>query len=276
MATRSTWRDDSTSFDIDVDSELDLDATTPVRSFDVRAAFDFDQTVANPDHPLITAEREIWNRERARESTPLPVLAPMPSIYAVPQRAAPRHVPATRPSTHPESHGSLAPTAMEVPQSYFRVPTPASGVKAPPLSIVSSATMHHAAAPMFLEAQPARRLMSPGKIAVMCGALAVAAAVAAFTVASGADSGMDPNAPPLAHESRSPLSVQANVHNAAAAPQPETTAIPTRMQTGVQNAAAPLPPDMATLLAAPTDPSADWRVRLTQGQGSTGTSDAKR
>ena len=69
MGTRFNWRDDATSFDIDMDEAcardqggLDLDATTPIRGFDVRAAFaagedNFDRTVANPDHPLITADR---------------------------------------------------------------------------------------------------------------------------------------------------------------------------------------------------------------------------
>lgn len=79
MATRSFHHSpQSSSFEIDIDTDLDLDATTPIRSFDVRAAFDFDQTFANPDHPLITAEREL-SRERERRSSP-----PPPPIFAAP------------------------------------------------------------------------------------------------------------------------------------------------------------------------------------------------
>lgn len=241
MATRSHWRDDSTSFDIDVDADLDLDATTPVRSFDVRAAFDFDRTVANPDHPLVTAEREIWNRERSRISPPPP--APLPP---------PRY------GNNPESIGSLAPTAMELPRSHFPSFTPSSGTKAPPLSIVSHRPQH--AVPFVLAAEPAKPRMSAGMITMMCGALAVAAAVVAFTAAGGMDSGVSNASAPQPETNVAPQP------ETNAAPQPETTAIPARAQNQSARATA-LPADVAQLFVPPSAPNADWRARLMQNQG---------
>ena len=246
MATRSFLQHpQSASFHIDVDTDLDLDATTPIRSFDVRAAVDLDATFANPDHPLITAERE------------LNLPPPLPTPY---RRASVPSAP------HPESHGSLAPTAMEVPQSYFAsFPTPANGIKAPPLCIVSTAgsmsrTSH---AELFVLPEPASRSgMSFPKIAVMCGALAVAAALVAFTAALSADTSSDVavNAGAVNGGAANAGAVNAALHNAAA-PQQESTAIPRR----TEPRSAALTPETAKLFA-PADPSSDWRARLLANQ----------
>ncbi len=252
MTTRSHHHSPpSTSFEIDIDTDLDtdldLDATTPVRSFDVRAAFDFDQTFANPDHPLITAERDIC-RERERTSSPPPppvFAAPPPSYRPAPP---PPYRRASSHSAHPESQGSLAPTAMELPHSYFAsFPTPANGIKAPPLSIVSTSTMPRME--ILVEPAPFQRGMSGAKIALMFGALAFAAALVAFTAAMSADS--DVAARP----------VNESVHHAAI-PQAETTSIPMAAEPARTVA---LSPETAQLFA-PADPNTDWRARLQQGQ----------
>lgn len=206
MVSRSPLRHQPTSFDIDVD--VDLDAPTPLRPFDVRAVFDLDQTVANPDHEIIQTERALMlqaEQERVQAErqavvacalersmaalTPVsgarvPVRTPasgMPSIRTPPYGMPTARTPSGGTSAvqrQAESLGSLAPMAMEMPRSI--VP------HAPPSS-TSVARTSVSPLPSWAEPTPRRAFMSPLRLVAMSGTLAVIAAIAAFAAASTAD-----------------------------------------------------------------------------------------
>ena len=209
MLTRSPFRSPPvTSFDIEVDMD---ELSTPVRPLDVRAAFDFDQTVANPDHPLLTAERELFGR--AEPSYP---------------RAA-----------QCESVGSIAPMAMELPRSI--VPRAPRTPNAAPLSIVTPGWT-------VADAEPAKPFMTPGRMVMMCGSLAVVAAIAAFGAARSADDAGGP----VATSAASPRSM--GITRNAAAPPPAEMPLP---------AAREVPRAEVVPMVIPADPSgADWKSRL--------------
>jgi hypothetical protein len=226
MATRPRSRSSMpTSFDI----EIEVEEPTPIRPYDL-AALDLDSTVANPDLSLLDAERELCERERGRvlppprfQSSHFPVMRVAPESRPS-ARVAPESRPSARvvpPSLLPiptaEPSGSLAPMAMEMPETFIpRLAPPPMNIAAPPLDVgLSSWPMEEA----LVLSRPASR----GRIILMCGALAAVAAIAVFAVSKRAD---DDSGPPFRHEDRASLGINVVTGVNAAAPPPAATEIP--------------------------------------------------